>query len=1507
MDYSDYIKWKSNLSSYTGGICPADCTSNATSSSTLNLPKGLYFSDYLFYNNYKSSWEIGSNAVHLGSKAGSVGIGSSSVAIGENASAVGKYSIAIGKSTTVHGNNSIILNATGSHIPTNGESDRFYVNPIRNETSTYGLYYNPLTKEVTYNLIDTDTNNDNIVSPLPEGTTYGQYIYYNNNSWVVGSDQIHLGTNAGEVAQGDNAIAIGKNAGNIGQEANSIAIGLRAGETSQGSNSIAIGSLAGYYNQANNTTVINATGIGLSGDISNALYIKPIRNAMGAKALYYDEFSGEVTYSDMYESEENDNNQVSLWSYFDAKYNIDMCGHRIFSLADPSNAQDAVTKKYVDSKFAAASASLPLGGGIMLGDIDMNNHRIKFVDTPINDSDVANKYYVDSRVPMGDGFGEYIYYDGTKWAIGSARISLGLNAGSVGQGDNGIAVGMNAGTSNQGNYSIALGYLAGNNNQADNTIILNASGRELNTDLSGGFYVSPIRQSGALKTLYYDPSTNEITYSDICGGFSAKNLRQKIGTKVMYYDASTNEVTYGDLSGVITKDSLIEKIGKKVMYYDLSTNAVTYGDLSGVVTTSNIIEKIGKKVMYYDVSTNAVTYGDISGGNGGVGGTIGTNTLKDNTYNFKLNPYGFDIKDGKSGSPEDTVANAFAKIDQWIHNYMIAQPPKPDQIILSKKSTPTSIYVAFTNPVQIKTALFNKKLPLIENVNIDITKNGSQIYRPFDENTKYIPDISEVNAIVISKVNITPAYRTIQLNVSGVSVDFKAYYYYNSNLSSGTLSMDYWYANYSALAVNKLRVQLPQFAIGLPPSIVRDIGFNTINKQSVVVTWNKPVYSDYSNNILSTDFDSPLLYYNLKYKATSTIRYGGIYNNSEYTVDDITGSSRSLSTNIYPGTRYSVGVAAYNSTNDTPGPNGSNNFTTLYPDEPSLISAKTFGFTTNYNYTGSDIIKAVNGNNTRITYPVLKSYNDISSNILTNVPIHYTHNIGSSGEDLTHIYGVITSGKFGDRDINILSFDGFSYTTARSTYDDTSNIVNNADISDAQIAYTSITDFYPGSQAYNQGFYLTTGIYALVKKNSVTINPSKYEYTLELTQLLNGIGYTKSASFGVDDLSSVPSITNFTFNTSINDYVKISGVNILKNNISVKTNTSINNLARYYYLSNELMRYEVYSDSGTKLIDMSLNDLSGSNQIVGWDKIIEYFEYDKIKLNINFNNIFTKYIRFKLRAKNIIGYSSIYDVSKNIIMDTESILFNDLIKGENPINSLVPSGDFQYGRRNKSGAGRLPDISYCRIPYDNEESLSLNNELQIYKGYIRTLGNGLDGYLNYSNYENNSGINYSNIDRSEYRYATFVWNIPAAQSIYNYIIFKINAINNIDVNLVTGNVTIPEISNGQTIYHSFHLFYKFENIDDITNENHSSVWINANKVESGNITFKNNYNVISYNDGSVGGRSRDMAYNNSVSNDGVYKLLMPTLLSNYNIRLYARIGISLSTPFYFKGLTAKIE
>ena len=177
-------------------------------------------------------------------------------------------------------------------------------------------------------------NGTSICTGIPidiSASNWGDYLYWGNNAWAIGDTNITLGKDAGKVNQGINAVAlgngagktdqsnnaiaigynagqtsqdasavaIGAGAGNFGQGLSAVAIGFNAGATGQGQNAIAIGANAGKNNQAANTIVINAQGpTGLNTTTENALYIAPIRDAIGASGSYmfYNSGTKEVTY-----------------------------------------------------------------------------------------------------------------------------------------------------------------------------------------------------------------------------------------------------------------------------------------------------------------------------------------------------------------------------------------------------------------------------------------------------------------------------------------------------------------------------------------------------------------------------------------------------------------------------------------------------------------------------------------------------------------------------------------------------------------------------------------------------------------------------------------------------------------------------------------------------------------------------------------------------------------------------------------------------------------------------------------------------------------------------------------------------------------------------------------------------------------------------------------------------------------------------------------------------------
>jgi hypothetical protein len=147
---------------------------------------------------------------------------------------------------------------------------------------------------------------------------------------------------------------------------------------------------------------------------------------------------------------------------------------------------------------------------------------------------------------LGTNTGDYLYWN-SGWQVGNEKINLGLNAGVIPSGTNTISFGNQAGINSQKNYAIAMGTNAGYQNQGErsiaigvdsgkhqqndciaignkagnngfdaqsaNSIILNASGTNLNS-YSQGFFVKPIRDIPGGSTnqflLYYDTSKNEI-------------------------------------------------------------------------------------------------------------------------------------------------------------------------------------------------------------------------------------------------------------------------------------------------------------------------------------------------------------------------------------------------------------------------------------------------------------------------------------------------------------------------------------------------------------------------------------------------------------------------------------------------------------------------------------------------------------------------------------------------------------------------------------------------------------------------------------------------------------------------------------------------------------------------------------------------------------------------------------------------------------------------------------
>jgi hypothetical protein len=209
----------------------------ATGATGAQLPDGVNYSDYLFWDPSNTEWKVGSAEVHLGMHAGLGGQGSESVAIGTDAGqAQGLLAVAIG---------------SGAGNATQG------------------------------------------INTVAIGSSAG---FSGQKNYAVA-----VGNEAGYSGQGTDAVAVGNGAGNTGQGTGAVALGTTAGSVGQGPYSIAIGFQAGFNNQAAKSIILNANDFPLEPTTAGLFIDPVRDQAQSGPSatvgvMWYDSSSKEITW-----------------------------------------------------------------------------------------------------------------------------------------------------------------------------------------------------------------------------------------------------------------------------------------------------------------------------------------------------------------------------------------------------------------------------------------------------------------------------------------------------------------------------------------------------------------------------------------------------------------------------------------------------------------------------------------------------------------------------------------------------------------------------------------------------------------------------------------------------------------------------------------------------------------------------------------------------------------------------------------------------------------------------------------------------------------------------------------------------------------------------------------------------------------------------------------------------------------------------------------------------------
>jgi hypothetical protein len=204
---------------------------------------------------------------------------------------------------------------------------------------------------------------------------------------------------------------------------------------------------------------------------------------------------------------------------------------------------------------------------------------------------------------------------------GSSSVAIGSNAGQANQSQRSVAVGFAAGQNNQGENAVAIGTFAGNNGQIANSIAINATGMSspLNPT-NAGFYVNPIRNASASNSLFYDPTTKEITYGSGSSGQS-------------YVDLSTSQT----IGGAKAFSSDINVYGIRI---GRGNSGVSYNTVVGLAalnsnTTGNYNNAFGSQALAANVD-------------GYFNSAFGQTALFKNTSGYDNSAYGFNALNGNT-------------------------------------------------------------------------------------------------------------------------------------------------------------------------------------------------------------------------------------------------------------------------------------------------------------------------------------------------------------------------------------------------------------------------------------------------------------------------------------------------------------------------------------------------------------------------------------------------------------------------------------------------------------------------------------------------------------------------------------------------------------------------------------------------------------------------------------------------------------------------------------------
>ena len=833
----------------------------------------------------------------------------------------------------------------------------------------------------------------------------------------------------------------------------------------------------------------------------------------------------------------------------------------------------------------------------------------------------------------------------------------------------------------------------------------------------------------------------------------------------------------------------------------------------------------------------------------------------------------------------------------WIENNIINPPPAITFQTITANSS--QIYVPWNYPTQLPIGLISSWVPVINTLSADISMysgttntdilplmNVSSGYINYHDSNSYItgivlsrfPGIDGIQSIAFPSLDTRTAF--VYHNISLAPMNSPA-----SNINSTIISV--WYGNNNP-GSNVASITLSTFLEAGPPTAPRTLVISTITASNATFSYIEPQYVDSNDHASLLTIQLYLITYE---SNASSIRYGDPLADSLHTYSNSTNLSYSVPS-LYPDSLYTFSVDAQNSANQT-GPFATITATTsnLTPTAPlaSLSFPTRYYSGTIYNISsGTMVTNLVNSSAPWTSVPFITPINNKETRG-TLVP---------SNTQLMNLSTTLTIDKVSTIG-GAIAFQGFPLITPMAS-------------AQSNLTLTpSVYDKYNATFAYYQGFFLES--VNTITIGSALFSASPYNYIVNAIQAstFTGSATTGSASFTFqyDGTPGTPSVSITTFNFNASNYAPVSGVNVIHGTPTFYIVTSASNLGTYYYKSPLLTYNNAIVGVWTPASESNLSHVVSGKSAFGFTNPVGFS--NSIGISVT-NTTYLSTITLSVTANNVSASSSPTAATPiKAIVDGASYLlvYSTLPQTLPTVTNDSTAVKGYHITSATAGAANVPQFvdssnnSYALTGYNNSESLTGNQELQVSNGKFTAFTGQTIAYQDYTTFfydaSHSNIVNYSGIAHAtgDYRYATFAWKIiPVYPATYGFLTFNMVGSSAITI---TGNLAYVGSE-------KIRLYYRFENeaspIPTDLNNPLTSAWIDGNLQEGQPANSTTYVTPTNYTQAQTYGLL-------SANTSGQFSVFIPGLniTSGTNVYLYCRIGIPMDSAFSFSYITATMS